>query len=147
MQSEIENTLNGIQDLESTESLQRRIAELETQLRQAQANAAQHAHLNCDQVEAELRANEARYRQTSLMFESLFDAIPDILGIQDSRHGILHYNRAGYEFFHLSPDQVTGKKCFEVIGRTEPCTFCATREVYKTLKPARVEKHLVPCPD
>ena len=142
MQSEIEYALNGIQDLESTESLQRRIAELETQLRQAQANAAEHAHLNCDQVEAELRANEARYRQTSLMFESLFDAIPDILGIQDSRHGILHYNRAGYEFFHLSPDQVTGKKCFEVIGRTEPCTFCATREVYETLKPARVEKHL-----
>ena len=93
-------------------------------------------------AEAELQTSEARYRQTSLLLESLFDAIPDVLGIQDVEHGIVRYNRAGYAFVRRSPNQVKGKKCFELLGHTSPCEVCATQEVYRTLKPARVEKYV-----
>ncbi len=94
------------------------------------------------QAEVELQASETRYKQTSMMLEALFDAIPDVLGIQDTEHGLVRYNKSGYEFVQRTPDQVKGRKCFEMIGRSEVCEVCATRDLYSTLKPARVEKYV-----
>lgn len=94
------------------------------------------------QLEQELRAGSERYRELSTLLESLFDAIPDILGIQDTVHGMIRYNRAGYDFLGRTQGEVQGKKCFELINRTKPCEVCATSEVYRTRKPARVEKYI-----
>ena len=76
------------------------------------------------------------------LLESLFNAIPDIIGIQKPDHTILRYNEAGYKFLGLSPDQAIGKKCYELIGRDRPCSFCASVEALKTKKPALIEKFI-----
>jgi len=79
---------------------------------------------------------------TSELLESLFDAIPDVIGIQDRHHGIIRYNSAGYKFLNMTHKETEGKKCYELIGRSTPCDICATTECYKTKKPTRVEKYV-----
>ena len=76
------------------------------------------------------------------MLESILNAIPDVIGVQDPHHSIIRYNEAGYQFLQMSDDDVQGRKCYELIGRTAPCDICATSECYKTKKPARVEKYV-----
>ena len=79
---------------------------------------------------------------TSELLESLFDAIPDVIGIQDRNYGIIRYNAAGYKFLNMTHKEIEGKKCYELIGRNTPCDICATTECYKTKKPTRVEKYV-----
>jgi PAS domain S-box-containing protein len=97
---------------------------------------------NADRLRADaaLRESEARHREISSLLESLFNAIPDVIGIQDAEHGIVRYNRAGYAFLERTPEDVAGRKCYQVLGRSEPCEVCATAEVYRTKRPARLEK-------
>lgn len=76
------------------------------------------------------------------LMETILDAIPDTIGIQDMEHKVLRYNQAGYDMLGLSPEQVRGKKCFELIGMDAPCKECATTEVYRTGKPAMIEKYV-----
>ncbi len=97
-----------------------------------------------DRMESEkaLGQTQADFQETSQMLESLFNAIPDVLGIQDPDHGIIRYNKAGYEFLNLTQKDVHGKRCFELIGRSVPCEVCATSEVYRTKEPARIEKFI-----
>lgn len=76
----------------------------------------------------------------SPFFLTFIDAIPDIIGVQDSNHNILQYNKAGYEFLNLTPEQVQGKKCYELIGRTRICDNCATEHTYKTRLPSHITR-------
>jgi PAS domain S-box-containing protein len=80
--------------------------------------------------------------ETLKLLESLFDAIPDVIGIQDRHHGIIRYNAAGYKFLNMTHKEIEGKKCYELIGRNTPCDICATTECYKTKKPTQVEKYV-----
>jgi PAS domain S-box-containing protein len=93
-------------------------------------------------IEEELQQNREQLREAKQMLESVLDAIPDVIGIQDRRHKIVRYNRAGYEFLGLRPGQEVGRRCFELIGQTEPCNPCATSDALKHGKPSRIEKHL-----
>ncbi|MBM3420777.1 MAG: PAS domain S-box protein [Bacteroidetes bacterium] len=93
-------------------------------------------------AEASLAASEKRYRETAGFLETLLNAIPDVIGVQDPDHNIIRYNTAGYELLGLTENQVRGKKCHELIGQLTPCDLCATSEAYTTLKPARVEKYV-----
>jgi len=92
-------------------------------------------------AEQALRESEGRYRETASLLETLLNAIPDVIGLQDAKHHIIRYNAAGYAFLHTSPDEVHGQRCFELIGQDRPCEVCATSEVYRTQKPAQVEKY------
>ncbi len=60
------------------------------------------------------------------LLEGVLDSIKDIIGVQLPDHTIVHYNRAGYDLLGLTEDQVKGKKCYELLGRTMPCDICAT---------------------
>jgi len=91
---------------------------------------------------SEQNVNGVDYEDTVRLLESLFNAIPDIIGIQKVDHTIIRYNEAGYKFLGLSPDQAIGKKCYELIGRDRPCSFCASVEALKTKKPALIEKFI-----
>ena len=95
-----------------------------------------------EKAEAELKKNEKRYRQTTVMFETLFNTIPDVIGVQDTDHGVIRYNEAGYRFLQMTPDEVKGKKCFELIGRDAACIECASSECYSTKAPAQLEKYV-----
>jgi PAS domain S-box-containing protein len=90
----------------------------------------------------EQKQSGKQLKETTTMLESILNAIPDVLGVQDPHHGIIRYNEAGYQFLQMSYEDVHGKRCYELIGRTAPCDICATSECYKTKKPARVEKYV-----
>jgi len=79
--------------------------------------------------------------RTSSLLEATLDAIPDIIGIQDNQHRIIRYNAAGYRFLNMTHEEVVGKRCFELIGRSTECKGCATSECYRTKKPASVERY------
>jgi len=93
-----------------------------------------------EKAEAALKENEKKYKQTSVMFETLFNTIPDVIGVQDAKHGVIRYNTAGYQFLQVKHEEVEGKKCFELIGRDSVCTDCASSECYNTKTPAQVER-------
>ncbi len=80
--------------------------------------------------------------QTLKILQTSWNAIPDIIGIQDNNYNIIRYNEAGYRFLGMIQDEVRGKKCYELIGRKTNCEICATKEVYKTKQPAEVEKYV-----
>ncbi|MBN1938238.1 MAG: PAS domain S-box protein [Candidatus Aminicenantes bacterium] len=93
------------------------------------------------EVEKALIESERRYRESSAVLETIFDTIPDVLGLQDEGHRILRYNKAGYAYLKTTPEKVKGKRCFELIGRDGPCDVCATSEAYRTKRPARIERY------
>lgn len=94
------------------------------------------------QAERELRQLTKQLQETSTLLETVLDAIPDVIGVQETDHTMVRYNQAGYAFLQLTPDQVRGKKCFELIGRDRPCVPCATSRALETGAPSRIEKHV-----
>lgn len=83
---------------------------------------------------------ESDLRRTKRILEGMLDGIPDIVGLQLPDHTILRYNKAGYEALGMTPDEVRGKKCYEMIGRKKPCIVCATDQAVKMKKMVSVEK-------
>ncbi len=79
--------------------------------------------------------------ETTSLLEAVFNAIPDVLGVQDNHHRIVRYNAAGYRFLNMTKEEVAGKRCFELIGRTSECDRCATSESYRTRKPTSVVRY------
>ncbi len=86
------------------------------------------------------KAARDAHAEAQTLFASVFNAVPDILGIQDMEHGVIRYNEAGYRFLKVDAASVQGRKCYELIGRSAPCDHCATSETYRTKKPAQLEK-------
>lgn len=72
----------------------------------------------------DLKAAEKEWQRT-------FDAIADILFIQDKDFNIVKVNRACLDALKLSEDQIIGKKCYEILhhaGHPWPnCPFAQTR--------------------
>jgi PAS domain S-box-containing protein len=86
---------------------------------------------------------EAELRHASKLLETVLNAIPDIIGLQDLNHGVIRYNETGLKLLGLRPDQVDGRRhCYEMLGNDKPCEECATAEVYRTRKPGRVRKYV-----
>ena len=89
-----------------------------------------------------LQESERMLKDSSQTLEALFNALPDVIGLQDNEHRIIRYNAAGYKFLGVNPEDVVGRRCYELIGRNVPCEICASSETYKTKKVARVEKYI-----
>ncbi|THB67817.1 MAG: PAS domain S-box protein [Desulfovibrio sp.] len=91
--------------------------------------------------------DQARARESlglwNFILDNVLDHIPGVIvGLQLPDHTIVRYNTTGYEFLGLSPDQIRGKKCFEIIGRTTPCSPCASSSVLKTKEFHALEKYV-----
>ena len=93
-------------------------------------------------AERERRSFEDQLHEASLMLEAMLDAIPDIIGVQDTHCNILRFNKAGYEFFGMQEDEVIGKRCFQLIDQVLPCESCVSQRILETSQPAQVEKYL-----
>lgn len=85
---------------------------------------------------------ERQLKEATKLFEALFDAIPDIIGIQDTNRRVLRYNAAGYALLGFNQNEVYGKKCYELMGRVSPCEICATAKVFMTGKVEIAEKYV-----
>ena len=58
-------------------------------------------------------------------WEKTFDAIPDIVTIQDKDLRIVKANKAAAEFFAIEQNELIGQKCYEIFcGSQEPCPGC-----------------------
>jgi len=85
---------------------------------------------------------EEKIASSEALLNATLDSIPDIIGILNPDHTIVRYNRAGYEFLNRSPEDVHGRRCYELIGRNIPCEECATEKALKTKRLEQVEKYL-----
>ena len=93
-------------------------------------------------LERERRLIKDQFNETSMLLETMLDAIPDIIGVQDGHHRILRLNKAGYEFFGENEGRISVTRCFELIGQTAPCEQCVTTHILNTYEPARIEKYI-----
>lgn len=56
---------------------------------------------------------------------STFDAMPDIITIQDKDMNIVRANMAAHDFFQTKHGDLNGKRCYELFtGASEPCSEC-----------------------
>ncbi len=81
-----------------------------------------------------------RLAEANTLLEGLFENLGDIVGIQLADHTVLRYNRAGYEMLGMTPEEVAGRKCYNLIGRAAPCQVCATEIAVASRKREVVEK-------
>ena len=76
------------------------------------------------------------------LLEGVMDNISDIIAIQYPDHSIERYNQAGYDLLGITPDEVRGRKCYELIGRDRECEECATRKALQHGKMGQLEKYV-----
>jgi PAS domain S-box-containing protein len=119
--------------------------EAEVTLLQVKADGQSQVIAICRDVTADRAAEANRERllqslvSTSALHESVLNAIPDIIGVQDREHRILRYNDAGYRFVGRSPGEANGRRCFELLGRRDACTTCVTTRAIESGKMAQQE--------
>jgi PAS domain S-box-containing protein len=93
-------------------------------------------------AERERRSFENQLQEATLLLEAMLDAIPDIIGVQDTQRHIIRYNKAGYEFFEVDEDEAVGKHCYDLIDGGVPCDKCVAKKILETSQPAQSEKYL-----
>ncbi len=76
------------------------------------------------------------------LLEGVLDSIKDVIGVQLPDQTIVQYNRAGYELLGLTEDQVQGKKCYELLGKLDPCDNCATTRANISKRMEIIEKFI-----
>ncbi len=77
-----------------------------------------------------------------MTLESVLKGITDIIGVYKPDNTIIFYNKAGYDFFKKTYDEVKGKKCYEMFNRKERCPDCLCKEAIKTKQIVQVEKYI-----
>lgn len=64
-------------------------------------------------------------QQSKKEWEKTFNAIPDIITLQDKDMRIVQANKAAYDFFEKKEGNLIGQKCYEIFrGTQEPCAEC-----------------------
>jgi|GEM_PF-1046801 len=80
------------------------------------------------QLETEIKkreASEEKLQKSKDEWENTFNALSDIVSIQDRDMRIIRANTAAYEAFHVEPGALSGKYCYEVFREAnQPCFNC-----------------------
>ena len=90
----------------------------------------------------ERRKAEEKIASSEALLNATLDFIPHIIGIQNPDYTIVRYNHAGYEFLNIPPEEVYGRRCYELFGRNIPCEECATKKALKTKRSEQTEIYL-----
>jgi PAS domain S-box-containing protein len=83
-------------------------------------------------------------KDLSALLQATFDSIPDIITVKNTENDLLHYNRAAYHYFFPDSENMIGRKCYELLGKSIECENCATSEVLKTRQPVQMERYIEP---
>ncbi|MFP4168861.1 MAG: PAS domain-containing protein, partial [Desulfonatronovibrionaceae bacterium] len=75
-----------------------------------------------------IKRAEQELRESERLLTAIIDGVSDVLAIQYPDHSIERYNQAGYDLLNMTPEEVKGRKCFELLGRDRECEKCATRK-------------------
>ena len=81
-------------------------------------------------------------KQQNTLLESIINAVPDVLAIQNPDHSVLRYNLAGYKMLGINHDEIKNKKCYQLIGLDAECAQCPTSKALKTKKHEQIEKYV-----
>jgi two-component system cell cycle sensor histidine kinase/response regulator CckA len=93
-------------------------------------------------LEREMRSYEDQFREANLLLSAVLNAIPDIIGVQDINHRMIRFNKAGYKFFGIDESQVSGYRCFELLGQRAPCDRCITEEIIQSGQPQQIIRYI-----
>jgi two-component system cell cycle sensor histidine kinase/response regulator CckA len=85
---------------------------------------------------------ELELQSQKRLLEGVLDSIKDVIGVQLPDHTMLKYNRAGYELLGLTEADIKGKKCYELIGRKNPCDICASTNSYFSKTMETIEQYI-----
>lgn len=78
---------------------------------------------------------EKEVEASAKIWEKTFNAIQDVVTIQDGDMRIIKHNRAASEFFGM--EELDGEKCFNVLcGINEPCANCPLNTTFDFREPA-----------
>jgi len=89
---------------------------------------------------AKNESNETSYYLKVL--QNVLRGITDIIGVYKPDNTIMFYNEAGYAFYNKTPEEVNGKKCYEMLNRTTRCNQCLTAKSIITKKIIRTERYM-----
>ncbi len=109
-------------------SLTDELAELRQRLAELEALEIQHLHA------AEMVA------QIAVEWETTFNSIADLVSIQDRDLRLVKVNEAYAAAFGMSPEDLVGRKCYEIVHETkEPCPDCPHERTLASGQPCTVE--------
>jgi PAS domain S-box-containing protein len=88
----------------------------------------------------ERKRTEEKMKQAAREWELTFNSITDMISIQDDEFFIQRANQAYTEFLHMKPEEIIGKKCYELLHGTHTShQTCPCIQIQQTKKPASVE--------
>ncbi len=88
----------------------------------------------------ERKQTEEKMKQAITEWELTFNAITDMVFIQDNDFLILKANHSFAEFLHMKPEECVGKKCHQLLhGKDDAHSSCPCIGVQQTKKPTTVE--------
>ncbi len=74
-------------------------------------------------------------------WESTFDAVTDHIYVRSPDYTVVKANKAVFNTYGLSPEDVIGKKCYKVFyNKKSPCEGCEVTEALETKRPTFREK-------
>jgi len=94
-----------------------------------------------EDITAQKTAEHALEEEVKLL-DTVLDNVPDIIGIQKPDHSIVRYNHAGYKSLGMTPEEVAGRKCYELIGRKNVCDICMTEKALYSKNMEQTEKYI-----
>lgn len=72
----------------------------------------------------------------------ILNGIPDVVKVYNPDYTISFFNEAGYKFYNSNAEEIKGKRCYEILGRTEKCLDCSFEEAVKNKKIIYKEKYV-----
>jgi PAS domain S-box-containing protein len=72
----------------------------------------------------------------------VLNGIPDIIKVYNPDYTISFFNEAGYNFYSKVQSEIKGKRCYEILGRSERCSDCSFEEVMETKNMISKEKYI-----
>ncbi len=89
-------------------------------------------------AEAVIRSRGSK--QVAPDWTATFDSIADLVSIHDRDFKLVRVNKAFADTFKVKPEELIGKKCYEVVhGTKEPPAYCPHKRTIDTGKPHRAE--------
>jgi len=86
------------------------------------------------------KQTEEKMKRTIQEWETTFNAISDMVFIEDNEFTILQANRSFADFLHIKPEECVGEKCHQLLhGMNSSHSSCPCAQVQQTKKPATVE--------
>jgi PAS domain S-box-containing protein len=88
----------------------------------------------------ERKKTEKKMKRIITEWEITFNALTEMVFIQDTEFSIQKANRSFAEFFHMTPEECIGKKCYNILHGTQSAhSSCPCTQIQQIKKPLTLE--------